>query len=89
MGSVSLSHGLGPGKLRESQVKPQQSTSDIKSLIVIGKILRDYSTMGMENYLSNILSQITMLHADVSNSHSVCTINLIKMCVYGSSGNAD
>ncbi len=46
MGSVSLSCVLGSGKLRENQVKPRQSTSDIKSLIVIGKILRDYSTMG-------------------------------------------
>lgn len=93
MGSVSLSCVLGSGKPRENQVKPRQSTSDIKSLIVIGKILRDYSTVGRrdrtENYLSNILPQITTLHADVSNSPSVRTINLIKMCVFGSSGNAD
>ena len=68
---------------REDQVKHQQSAGDIKSLIVIGKILRDYSTVweGMENSLSNTLPQITTLHADVSNSLSVYATNLVK-CVY-------
>lgn len=93
LGSGSLSCVLGSGKPRENQTKPRQSTSDIKTLIVIGEILKDYSIMGRRdqvgNYLSNILAQITMLHADVSRSASVCTINLIKMCVYGSSGDAD
>lgn len=42
-----------------------------------------------KNYLSNILPKITTLHADASNSpFFACAINLIKMCVYGSSGNA-
>lgn len=74
MVSVSLSCVPGSGKRRESGAKTRQSASDIKSLIVIGTILRDYGAMGYWDrmgelqYLSNILSQITMLHADVSNS---------------------
>lgn len=93
MGSVNLSCVPSSGKLRVNQVTLRQRASDIKSLIVIGEILKDYSTVGscdrMENILSNILSQITVSHADVTNSPSAYTINLIKMCMYGSSGNAD
>lgn len=37
----------------------------------------------MENYLSNILPQITVLHADVSNGLPAYTINLVKMCACG------
>lgn len=43
------------------------STGDMKSLTVIGEILRDYRTAGYWN-LSNILSQITTWHTDVSKS---------------------
>lgn len=46
IGSVSLSCVLGSGKLRQNQVELRRRRSDIKSLIVIGEILRDYSTMG-------------------------------------------
>lgn len=53
IGSAGLSCVPGLGKLRENQVKPQQSTSDIKSLIVIGVILRDYSTIGYWDRMEN------------------------------------
>lgn len=47
MGSLCLSCVLSSEKAqRKSSQALTASTSDIKSLIVIGKILRDYSTVG-------------------------------------------